>query len=538
MSYTHSAWTMLRQTQAIESPSIGTHSVLESRYVVHPTIDALAKAPAMQEPEYIVQRPQAPPHPPPPPPPDLCKATLVQSKTKTWDGGCEIYFHIPGWEEGTLVTVYVGTTVTGISDCWHTEQDSSEVTEKGLLAFRLGSAPTDKSKTMGCVLSGHLDALFDVDPGSIPVEYHSETCYAAPPPPPLMLVPCREQISLDVYSAWATGWMARVVMPFAWWKKGSQLRLLLPDSDNIPQPAALAGSAGLHLSKIYNAQTVGRSTWREITFQLADSSQSSCGEKFDKDGPKAWSCFSFAVEPGPKSTDVQADAKLMCPTQAPLPSAPPSPSPPPPPPLPSRPPPPPPNPSPPPPPLPPMPVIKKRHESKVVGKTHAQITSAATDAHSSMPKSAPKPPLPLGLQFLEWIFFDPFKLSFVLMAVLCTLYLYRAQLREILSPWASYLQFVFCPKKRTALIPIPTAADDDMVENNGKTAGGNASEQVIRPGDTRRSRKKQNRQPKSVQKTVTKADGTTAEVTTLIVYEDESDEEEQSNVTPRARPAV
>eukprot|EP00966_Prymnesium_polylepis_P147106 3398024-Prymnesium_polylepis.1 len=89
-------------------------------------------------------------------------------------------------------------------------------------------------------------------------------------------------------------------MPFARWQKGAELRLLMPDVAQ-REPAgdsttALIG-AGFRLRENYNAEPVGKNTRRSVTFRLSEAGQSSCGEKWDKDGPRVWTCFSFSVEP-------------------------------------------------------------------------------------------------------------------------------------------------------------------------------------------------------------------------------------------------
>eukprot|EP00966_Prymnesium_polylepis_P051550 1192791-Prymnesium_polylepis.1 len=128
-------------------------------------------------------RPLAAAMPPPPPPEeDPCEAALVRSRTKTWATGFEVYFRIPEWTPGTLVTADLGRRVAAVKDCWHVEERSATLDSSGRLSFRLGGVPRDKDKAVGCVLDGQIDTTLDVH-----VEYHGTRCFATPPPPPHLL---------------------------------------------------------------------------------------------------------------------------------------------------------------------------------------------------------------------------------------------------------------------------------------------------------------------------------------------------------------
>ena len=284
----------------------------------------------------------------------------MKKRTKIWAGGCEIYFRVPDWVPDTTVTVdFGGSSIAGIKDCWHIVNGSATLGRLGTLSFKLGPPghSAGDAKQVGCILVGDLTDLEHVS-----VDYHSKNCYTMPPPPPRMFEPCGEKFKLDVYSVWDTGFMARVLMPFAAWRKGAEMKL---EMSGDAEDEFFGGGRGggntaivasrFRMREVFNAKVVGQPTRYAATFVLGEASQSSCGEDADKTNKLArkpvWGCFSFSVEPGPNGNEVAARTRIQCGTDNPIPAAPPPPPPPPRPP-PPPPPPPPPSPGPPPPPSP------------------------------------------------------------------------------------------------------------------------------------------------------------------------------------------
>ena len=276
-----------------------------------------------------------------------CQASILETRGRTWDTGAEVYFKIPDWSPGAVVTSEVGSGITSIDQCWNIREGSKPHLQNGVLTFELGalSKGVRDPGVVGCILNG---ALLQKK-HNVPVSYHGPHCFALPPPPPVTFEECSPDFRFTIESEWGGrgGWTARVLLHADSWRAGKPVRIILPESfDEASHVAGTEGTAILgtstRIQEVFNAKLKG-SHRLSFDFELSEASQSSCGEKADNDHVQ-WGCFTFHAAPAPPVALVEGRTKLMCPLThpvappppilSPTPSPPPARWPPPPPPLP------------------------------------------------------------------------------------------------------------------------------------------------------------------------------------------------------------